>query len=67
LWTQPGGQAFSDHRANLGGAFNIRNSLDLNHLRFFLDVEAKSAGWLMGNVFLEENVSFILGFNVRIN
>jgi hypothetical protein len=66
LWTQPKNQSFTDQRASLGGALNIRNSLSLNSLHLFLDVEAKSAGWLMGNVFLEENVSMIFGLNVRI-
>ena len=67
LWTQPKNQSFTDRRASLGGALNIRNSLSLNSLNLFLDVEAKSAGWLMGNVFLEENVSLIFGLNVRVN
>ncbi|MFN5430957.1 MAG: hypothetical protein ACK498_09490, partial [Cyclobacteriaceae bacterium] len=67
LWTQPKNQSFTDKRASLGGALHIRNSISLNSLNLFLDVEAKSAGWLMGNVFLEENVSLIFGLNVRIN
>lgn len=66
VWTQPASQSFAEDNARLGGAFNIRNSLSLNGFYIYFDVEAKSAGWLMGNMFLESNISLKMGLNVRL-
>jgi len=45
---------------------NIKGSYSLRCLFPYVEVEAKTRGWVLGNVFLEENISLRCGLNLRI-
>jgi hypothetical protein len=66
IWTQPKNQSFTTNEASLGGMLNIKGSYSLGRWFPYIEVEAKTRGWVMGNVFLEDNISLRFGVNVRI-
>jgi hypothetical protein len=57
LWKQPAHQLFRDRSGRLGGLVSVR----VHHRKFFAEVEAKSAGWVEGNVHLDRSISVRAG------
>jgi hypothetical protein len=66
IWTQPKNQSFTTDKASLGGMVSIRSSYKIGHWLPYLEIEGKTNGWVMGNVFLEDNISLRCGVNLRI-
>jgi hypothetical protein len=66
LWTQPNNQSFTTTEGSVGGLIGLRGSYTVGALLPFLELEAKTKGWVMGSVFLEENVSLRCGLSVRV-
>ena len=68
LWLQPEGQAFRTSAMQPGGlvSLRVRPASDAR-LSSFAEVEAKTAGWVAGNVNLERNVSLRIGGSLRVN
>ena len=62
LWMQPEGQRFRDGDAKPGGLAGVR----VRYRRAFVDLEAKSAGWVAGNVHLDGNVGIRFGVVVPL-
>jgi hypothetical protein len=65
VWTQPRNQSFTTSDASLGGLLSIRSAFVLGAWWPYFEIEAKTKGWVMGNVFLEENISFRGGLSLR--
>jgi hypothetical protein len=64
-WTQPINNEFKTDKSQLGGLFSLKLQYPLTQLlRPYIDLEAKSKGWVAGNVFLGSNISVRLGLNV---
>lgn len=62
LWLQPEQQEFETHHAQLGGLISGKLSYPWSSdLSAYLELEAKSAGWVAGNVYLDNNVSTRIG------
>ncbi|MCS6822193.1 MAG: hypothetical protein NZ551_10035 [Microscillaceae bacterium] len=66
LWVQPKNQAFRTTEGNLGGLLGLKAMYQVGKVFPYLSLEAKTQGWVMGNVFLEENVSVNAGLQWRI-
>ena len=64
-WTQPENQAFETSNGQLGGLIGLKTQYARNILTPYVEVEAKTKGWVMGNVFSEGNVSINAGLQLR--
>lgn len=67
IWLQPEEQKFQTEQSELGGIATLK----LHYPSFkawesFIEVEAKTPGWVAGNVYLEDNISVRLGVSVLI-
>jgi hypothetical protein len=67
-WLQPENQEFKTDNGVPGGLIDLKIKIRLNHAVFpYIQVVAKSKGWVAGNVFLEKNFSLKIGTNVNLN
>lgn len=66
LWTQPKNQSFFTNKAGLGAMLCIRGSYAMGHWFPYLEIEGKTDGWVMGNVFLEKNITLNMGISLRM-
>lgn len=66
IWIQPKNQSFTSPEGSLGGLINLRGSYSFGNWFPYVELEGKTKGWVMGNVFLEDNVSLKCGFSFRI-
>lgn len=66
IWTQPKNHSFTTDKASLGGMVSIRVTYKTGHWLPYLEIEGKTNGWVMGNVFLEDNISIRCGINLGI-
>lgn len=57
LWRQPAHQLFRDRAGRLGGLVSVR----AHRRQFFAEVEAKTEGWVEGNVHLDRSVTLRIG------
>ncbi|MCS6929440.1 MAG: hypothetical protein NZM43_08105 [Saprospiraceae bacterium] len=64
MWRQPENLSFTTDQGQLGGLIGLKARANLGRFSPYLEVEGKTAGWVMGNVFLEENVSLNAGLNI---
>ena len=68
LWLQPQDQQFRTATKQPGGLVSLRvRQASAARVTSFLEVEAKTEGWVAGNVHLEPNVSVRIGGSVRAN
>lgn len=65
LWTQPRNHSFTTKESALGGLLAFRGSYGFGAWHPYLEIEGKTNGWVMGNVFLEENISARCGLSLR--
>jgi hypothetical protein len=66
-WLQPARQRYDEDDAQAGGLLGLRLALTLHpRLAPYLEVEAKSAGWVVGNVALERDLSVRAGLLLRV-
>ena len=61
LWQQPSHQLFRDRGGRLGGLASVR----IHRRSMFAEVEAKTAGWVEGNVHLDRSVTLRIGRAIR--
>ncbi len=66
VWLQPENQLFFTSKSSLGGLFGGRSSYSFGLLNPYIEIECKTKGWVMGNVFLEENISINIGLYLRM-
>lgn len=66
LWLQPHEQSFFTKKPSFGGMLSIRGAYGFGCWFPYIAVEGKTAGWLMGNPFLEENLSVNVGLSIRV-
>jgi hypothetical protein len=66
IWTQPKNQSFTANESSFGGLLNLRGSYSFGKWLPYLEFEGKTKGWVMGNVFLEDNISLRCGLTIRI-
>ncbi len=66
MWRQPEGLSFSTSEGKLGGLLGLGMRANLGLFSPYLEVEGKTEGWVMGNVFLEENLSVRGGVRLAI-
>lgn len=67
LWSQPKDFVFDTQEGAFGGLLGCRLHYHTGIISPYIELEGKTKGWVMGNVFLDENVSFRWGLNVRFN
>ena len=63
LWRQPEHLLFRDRGGRLGGLVSVR----VHRRKFFAEVEAKSAGWVEGNVHLDRSITLRIGRAIRVS
>ncbi|MCS7004587.1 MAG: hypothetical protein NZM38_04595 [Cytophagales bacterium] len=62
LWNQPKNQDFYTTEQQTGGLLGLTVFYPVAQKWYpFAEIEGKTKGWVMGNVFLEENLSFRVG------
>jgi hypothetical protein len=67
LWSQPENQRFDDGSGSFGGLLGVRVAKPMtNRVSAFVDVTAKTSGWVAGNVHLEPATEVKLGMTMRI-
>lgn len=66
LWGQPEGQSFTTDKAKYGGLVALKSVYDTGRISPFLEIEAKTGGWAMGNVFLEKNANISFGLSLKL-
>jgi hypothetical protein len=67
LWLQPAEGRFSDTEARLGGGARAEVAVDvLPRLSVFAELDAKTAGWVSGNVYLDPHVQARLGVEAAL-
>lgn len=66
VWTQPEAQSFTTSEPRVGGLMGIKLAYKTGIWEPYLEWEAKSRGWVIGNVFLDENFSGRVGLVIRL-
>lgn len=66
IWTQPKNQSFTTKEASLGGMLSMRGAYLRGIWLPYIELEGKTRGWVMGNVFLEDNISIRCGISLVI-
>jgi hypothetical protein len=67
VWLQPREGRFSDTEARLGGGARTELAVEvLPRLSVFAEVDAKTAGWVSGNVYLDPHVQARLGVEAAL-
>lgn len=66
LWQQPRSLSFAADEGKWGGAVTLRGFKATGNWAPYAQLEAKTEGWLAGNVYLEPNYSVQLGFVLRL-
>ena len=67
-WSQPRNQEFRARDGALGGLAGIRLSTQRgSRLEFYVDAEAKSAGWVAGRPSLESGATFLTGITFALS
>lgn len=61
LWLQPKDQLFRSAASKAGGLVGLRVAVGAHRVQPYLEVEAKTAGWVAGNPYLDRNLSVRLG------
>lgn len=61
-WLQPKDQLYRSRETKAGGLLALRAGLGSRRVRPYLEVEAKTEGWVAGNVYLGSNVTVRAGF-----
>ena len=62
LWWQPRNQLYRSRDAQAGGLLALRAGWGSRRIRPYLEAEAKTEGWVAGNVYLDANVTVRAGF-----
>ena len=67
LWLQPDNQRFRDRNGALGGLLAMRiDAPMMRRVGSFVEVEAKSAGWVAGNVHLDRAAAVRFGLTAKL-
>ena len=66
VWNQPKDQSFLTTEGSPGGLIGLRTSYLTGVWAPYAEIEWKSPGWVMGNVFLDQNFSFRAGISLRL-
>jgi hypothetical protein len=67
LWLQPEDQRFYAKRAALGGQAGFRlNAPVASPIEWYVEVSAKTAGWVEGNVFLDASMDALIGLEAVV-
>lgn len=67
IWLQPKNQQFYTNDSELGGVATVKINYPTQATwETFVEVEAKTAGWLAGNVYLGNDVSVRLGVTTKL-
>ncbi len=66
IWTQPENQSFTTKESSFGGLFSLRGTYAFGQWLPYVELEGKTEGWVMGNVFLEDNISLRGGISLRL-
>lgn len=65
LWMQPENQSFDTSKGQIGGLIGLKAQYAAKTLVPYIEIEAKTKGWVMGNVFLDDNISVNAGLQLR--
>jgi hypothetical protein len=68
VWTQPKDQEFRTSKSQLGAKVSLNVSALLDEVwRPYIDLSAKSAGWVAGDPYLSSNFNFRIGIRAFVN
>ena len=68
LWLQPRDQSFTTSSSDSGGLLQIRSKFALSKtMSVYSEMEAKTAGWVAGNPYLNKNLSLRMGICFDLN
>jgi len=66
IWLQPEDQMFKTKEAKLGGLASLRAGwIGFRNIETFVEVTAKTEGWVAGNAYLDSNTSVLTGLIYR--
>jgi len=67
-WLQPYEQRFTTSKSSLRALVDFKFKIRVSKIIFpYFQLVAKTNGWVAGNVFLENNLSFKFGVNINLN
>ncbi|WP_448518504.1 hypothetical protein [Rhodoflexus sp.] len=66
LWLQPKNLSFTEKSGELGGMLRVKVRANGKTFCPYIELQGKTAGWLMGDVFLEPNLSVNAGVNLLV-
>lgn len=67
VWPQPSGQRYDRRTSDVLAAAQMKLSYQADeNLRYYVDFVGKTRGWMAGNVYIEDNVSAILGVSTDL-
>ena len=67
LWTQPKNQEFKTSSSQFGGKLGLSAETNLgNWARPYINISAKTKGWVAGDVFLGNNFSALMGLKIHV-
>lgn len=67
VWSQPRSLTFNDHQSDIGGRAEVMISGNDQHkLSPYCSLSYKTKGWVAGNVYQNENMSFRAGLKMRL-
>lgn len=68
LWLQPQNQLFLTDKSQAGGLLGLKATGKIsNRLQYYLDLEAKSDGWVAASPYLDKAISFRVGLNCNFS
>jgi len=64
FWLQPKNLSFDEKKGELGGMLRLKVLANTGTLCPYVELQAKTNGWVLGNVFLENNLSVNAGLTL---
>lgn len=65
-WVQPHELSFFTKKATFGAMFGVKGSYAFGYWAPYIAFEGKTDGWVMGNPFLDKNLSLNVGLEIRV-
>ncbi len=64
VWLQPKDLSFTTNKYQTGGMLDLKLKFAINKIIFpYFQINAKTKGWVIGNVFQDKNISYKFGMS----
>jgi len=64
VWTQPENLSFYASKADVGGLISIKTNANFGVFSPYIELSAKTAGWVVGEVYQDKNMGVNFGLNL---